>query len=90
MKKKHVTEIIKTKRAFVDYGLEIIYTLYRTDAERAYYSLKISENNGSVANVEDITGNPKTAELIFDKVSDGKVTPCCAFEVMEDLLEAIL
>lgn len=90
MKRKHNTEIIKTKKADIDCGTKIIYTLYRTDAERTYFSIKISEDNGNTANVADITGNQETAELIFDKVSDGKVTSCCAFEVVEDLLETIL
>lgn len=69
---------------------EITYTLYKeADSKgRIFYSIEISTASES-ALLSDITGNLNTAEYIFDLIRNGSVTPCCATEVAEDLIESI-
>lgn len=82
------------KRALYTYpesGIEVDYTLlYNIDGDRFYYSVRVSKRGSrDSVTVSDITGDRSAAERIFRLLSEGGVTPVCATEVIEDLIEII-
>ena len=86
-----VSDTIKLKQEVLANGMSVDYVLYRErSGTRVFYSMKISlyDTSESVF-IRDITGSPNEAHHIFDLVTHGTVTPCCAIEVIEDLIETL-
>lgn len=81
-------KIVKRAETRLSSDISVRYALYE---ENNSYSIKATVNeSGESALVQDIAGDGKTALRIFELISCGGVTPCCIFEVTEDLIEVIL
>lgn len=64
---------------------------FGSEGGRSFYSVRITRTDtGESALVKDITSDVAVAKRIFDLLVKGTVTPCCAFEVVEELLELTL
>jgi len=91
MRNTNSTNIIQTTSVTTENSLKMRYSLYKTTSrERIFYSIEatLCESNETVF-VPDITGNEAKATRIFDLIVQGTVTPCCMFEVIEDLIESL-
>ncbi|MBE6708271.1 MAG: hypothetical protein E7578_03395 [Ruminococcaceae bacterium] len=70
--------------------LTIIYDLLKNSENgRTFYSINICLHGSESVTIHDITNDPDLIYRIFDMICTGTVTPCCAFEVIEDLIESI-
>lgn len=79
---------VKQYKKQVNDSLNIIYRLYKKhESARCFYSVSVSnEESGETAVAEDITADPLKAELVFNLLYRGGVTPCCVFEIVEDII----
>ena len=50
----------------------------------------VCQTEGDGACVEDLTSQEETAREIFSRMVRGGVTPCCFYEVLQDLIEDYL
>lgn len=69
-------------------GLKLQYSLYEAhlaSEDRLSYSIVVSSDDDSAC-ADDITSLRETAVHIFEAVSNGEVTPCTLFDVLEDIL----
>jgi hypothetical protein len=85
------SDVTVLKHEILSNGLSVDYALYRecTDT-RIFYSVGISFSDGSEsAFVHDVAGTAEDAYYIFDLITRGTVTPCCAHEVIEDIIASL-
>ncbi len=80
--------IIEQAETQISRNISVRYTLYESDGS---YSIEatVCESDES-ALVRDISVSLGVARRIFSLICGGGVTPCCIFEVTEDLIEVIL
>lgn len=87
------TEDVTVSVAYADTGIgwNLRYDLLLSSAEgRSFYSARVTRiDTGESAYVRDITSDTSFARRIFKVLVRGTVTPCCAHEVVEELIELI-
>ena len=90
--KDTVPELISVCRSNITDLISAEYCLYRAlQNDRYSFSIKVTLSDDSdSAFVQDITSDPVTAHRILSLLVNGTVTPCCVFEVVEDIIETIL
>jgi hypothetical protein len=86
------TKSVNTRVSRLPKGRVLISNLLYTEGETdACFSIAVSLFRDGKAEdmrlVEDFTRDQKTAHALFDRITDGTVTPCTLCDVLEDLLE---
>ena len=87
----HSGNVVEQGKEEIRSGLSAEYALYESIVEnRLSYSIKISlRETGESATARDVTSDQPKARHIFKMIRRGGVTPCCLFEVVEDLIESV-
>lgn len=87
----HSVNVVEQGKEEICSELSAEYVLYESMIEnRLSYSIKVSlKETEESATVRDITSDQPKARHIFKMIRCGRVTPCCLFEVVEDLIESV-